>query len=128
MTQSIPESCTSQTKEELDVDLESEARQDYTILQKVTTFEYAATLCTLRKSQHFYDCVWKSHVRITAPENVYSHKTLQVHECLMASSARVYFDPTSRVQHKLEANQEVNYIQSVVEGSISYNSTHSHCS
>ena len=87
VTQSIPESCTSQTTEESDVDLESEARQDYTILQKVTTFEYAATLCTLCKSQHFYDFVWKSHVRITAPAKVYSNETLQVHECLTASRA-----------------------------------------
>ena len=53
VTQSILESCMAETKEESDVDLDSEARQDYTILQKVATFEYAATLCTLRKSRHF---------------------------------------------------------------------------
>ena len=57
VTQNILESCAVKTKEEADVELDSEARQDYTILQKVATFEYAATLCTLRKSRHFYDCV-----------------------------------------------------------------------
>ena len=67
-------------------------------------------------------------MRIAAPAKVYSHETLQVHECLTASSARVYFDPTSGVQHTLSANQEVNYLQSVVEGSISYDGSHSHCS
>ena len=128
MTQSIPESCTVETKEESDVDLDSEARQDYTILQKVATFQYAATLCTLCKSRHFYDCVWKSHMRIAAPPQFYLHETLQVHEPLMASNGGVFFDPTSRVQHKLEANQEVNYLQSVVEGSISYDGSHSYCS
>ena len=50
VTQSIPESCTMGTKEPEDDEEESEGRQDYTILQKVPTFEYAATLCTLRRS------------------------------------------------------------------------------
>ena len=64
VTQSIPESCAVGTKELEDMEKESEVRQDYTILQKVPTFEYAATLCTLRRSffrniklfyyQHFY--------------------------------------------------------------------------
>ena len=46
----------------------------------------------------------------------------------MASSARVYFDPTSGIQHTLNANLEVYYLQSVVERSISYDGSHSHCS
>ena len=50
VTQSIPESCTMGTKELEDKEEESEGRQDYTILQKVPTFEYAATMCTLRRS------------------------------------------------------------------------------
>ena len=79
VTQSIPEGCAVETKEQEDLEMESEARQDYTILQKVATFDYAATLCTLLKSRHFYDCVWKSHVRIAAPAKVYSQEVLQVH-------------------------------------------------
>ena len=50
VTQSIPERCAVETKEQEDLEMESEARQDYTILQKVPTFEYSANLCTLRKS------------------------------------------------------------------------------
>ena len=53
VTQSIPESCAVETEEQEDVEKEFEAKQDYTILQKVPTFEYAATLCTLRKSRHY---------------------------------------------------------------------------
>ena len=56
------------------------------------------------------------------------HETLQVHECLTASSAKVYFDPTSGIQHTLNSNLEVNYLQSIVEGSLSYDGSHSHCS
>ena len=43
ITQSIPNSCSADAAEEK----EFEERQEYTILQKVPTFEYAATLCTL---------------------------------------------------------------------------------
>ena len=46
ITQSIPESCSADTAEEK----EPEERQEYTILQKVPTFEYPATLCTLCRS------------------------------------------------------------------------------
>ena len=57
ITQSIPESCAVEAEEQEDVEKEFEARQYYTILQKVPTFEYAANLCTLHKSQHYYKCV-----------------------------------------------------------------------
>ena len=68
ITQSIPESCSAETAEEKEPD----DRQKYTILQKVPTFEYAATLCTLRRSQHYYNCVWASHIRIAAPTKIYA--------------------------------------------------------
>ena len=45
MTQSIPESCTVKTTEDAPADTSITARQDYTILQKVATFEYPATRC-----------------------------------------------------------------------------------
>ena len=118
VTQSIPESCTMGTKEPEDDEEESEGRQDYTILQKVPTFEYKATLCSLRRTRHYYDCVWASHIRIAAPPKVYAHKTLRVDQCLTASMARVYLDSESGIQHTLMPNIEVNYLQSVVEGSI----------
>ena len=48
VTQGIPESCTVETTEDTSADIP--ARQDYTILQKVATFEYPATLFTLCRS------------------------------------------------------------------------------
>ena len=62
------------------------------------------------------------------PVKVYSHETLKVDQCLTASMARVYLDSESGIQHTLMPNVEVNYLQSVVEGSITYNGSDSHCS
>ena len=127
VTQNILQGCTVKTTEDPDSDTNSAARQDYTILQKVATFKYPATLCTIRRSHHFYDCVWKSHVRIAAPTKIYMHKNLQVHECSTADNMKVFFDPISRIQHSLNANLEVNYFRSTVTGSLSYDGSHSHC-
>ena len=127
MTQSILQGCVVKAAEDVDSDTNSAARQDYTILQKVATFEYPATLCTLRRSRHFYDCIWKSYVRIAAPAKIYMHEIMQVHECSAADNTKVFFDPISRIQHSLNANLEVNYFQSAVEGSLSYDGSHSHC-
>ena len=76
ITQSIPESCAADTVGLEDTEKEPEDRQEYTILQKVPTFEYAATLCTLRRSRHYYDCVWVSHIRIAAPAKIYAQEVL----------------------------------------------------
>ena len=57
VTQSIPESCNTDNEEPEEDKMEADNRQDYTILQKVTTFEYPAMLCNLRRSRHYYDCV-----------------------------------------------------------------------
>ena len=123
ITQSIPESCSADTAEEK----EPEERQEYTILQKVPTFEYPATLCTLRRSRHYYDCVWASHIRIAAPAKIYAQENLRIEECMTANNARVYLDSSSGFQHTLQ-NIEVNYIQTVVDGSISYDGKHPSCS
>ena len=37
-------------------------QQNYTILQKVSTFDYPATLCIVHRSRAYYDCVWKSNI------------------------------------------------------------------
>ena len=95
VTQSIPESCNTENEEPEDNEMEAESRQDYTILQKVTAFEYTATLCNLPRSRHYYDCIWKSHVRVAAPAKTYAQETLRTDECLTAYSARVYFDPST---------------------------------
>ena len=127
LTQSIPQGCTVRTSDDTDPDTNTASKQDYTILQKVATFEYPATLCTLRRSRHYYDCVWKSHVRIAAPAKIYQHETLQVHECSTAANTRIFIDPISRIRHSLNANLEVNNFQSTVIGSLSYDGSHSHC-
>ena len=56
------------------------------------------------------------------------HKTLRVDQCLTASMARVYLDADSGIQHTLTPGVEVNYLQSVVEGSITYDGADPHCS
>ena len=91
ITQSIPSSCSADAAEET----EPEEEQEYTILQKVPTFEYPAILCTLRRSRHYYDCVWASHIRVTAPPKIYEQENMRMEECMTANSARVYYDPSS---------------------------------
>ena len=123
ITQSIPNSCSSDAAEEK----EPKERQEYTILQKVPTFEYSATLCTLRRSGHYYDCVWALSIRVAAPPKIYEQENMRMDECMTANSARVYYDPSSGFQHTLQ-NREVNYIQTVVEGALTYDSSHPQCS
>ena len=82
ITQSNTDSCSADTAEEK----ESEERQEYTILQKVPTFEYAATLCTLHRSQHYYDCVWASYIRIAAPAKIYAQEHMRMEECMTANA------------------------------------------
>ena len=50
VTQSIPESCNTDNEEPEEDKMEADSRQDYTILQKVTAFEYTAMLCNLHRS------------------------------------------------------------------------------
>ena len=69
LTQSIPHRCSMKALDGKELDTNTASKQDYTILQRVATFEYSATLCTLRRSRSYYDCVWKSHVRIAVREN-----------------------------------------------------------
>ena len=91
VTQSIPESCNTENKEPEEDEMEADI-QDYTILQEVTSFQYTATLCNLRRSQHYYNCVWKSHVRVAAPARNYVQETLRTEECLTAHLSRTYYD------------------------------------
>ena len=57
LTQSIPQGCSVKALDDMDLETNTTPKQDYTILQKVATFEYPATLCTLRRSRHYYDFV-----------------------------------------------------------------------
>ena len=110
VTQSIPESCNTDNEEPEEDKMEADSRQDYTILQKVTTFEYTATLCNLRRSRHYYDCVWKSHVRVAAPAKIYVQETLRTEECLTAYLSRTYYDQSTGIQHTLQSGKEVHYL------------------
>ena len=110
VTQSIPESCNTDNEEPEEDKMEADNRQDYTILQKVTTFEYPAMLCNLRRSQHYYDCVWKSHVRVAAPARIYVQETLRTEECLTAYLSRTYYDQSTGIQHTLQPGVEVHYL------------------
>ena len=49
-------------------------------------------------------------------------------ECAKASETGTYWDHTSGLQHVLNRNIEVNYLQSVVDGSITYDGEYAHCS
>ena len=61
-------------------------RQNYMIIQEVTSFEYPATLCIVHRSREYYDCVWQSHVRVAAPAEIYQKETVSVEECAMMDS------------------------------------------
>ena len=127
LTQSIPHRCSLKALDGENPDIDTAPKQEYTILQRVATFEYPATLCTLHRSRSYYDCMWKSHVRITAPAIVYQHKILQVYECATVANTGIFEDPVSRIRHHLNTNLEVNNFQSTVVGSLTYEGAHSHC-
>ena len=127
LTQSIPHRCSMKALDGKDLDTNTTPKQEYTILQRVATFEYSATLCTLRRSRSYYDCVWKSHVRITAPAMVNHYEILQVHECTIASNKGIFEDLVLRIRHHLNTNLEVNNFHSTVVGSLTYERAYSHC-
>ena len=54
--------------------LSSTRQQAYTILQEGATFNYPATLCTIHRAQGYYECVWKSHVRIATLVTIYQQE------------------------------------------------------
>ena len=90
-------------------------------------FEYLATLCIVRRSHFYYNCMWKSHVRITMPVRVYHQEVTQVHECAAMASSGIFEDPMTRTRQSLNTNLEVNNFDTTVVGSLSYNGRHSHC-
>ena len=67
----IPQKCSAKEEQILLLELSRTMQQNYTILQEVATFDYPATLCIVHRSGGYYDCVWKSHVRIAAPAAIY---------------------------------------------------------
>ena len=57
LAQSIPHRCSMKALDGKDPDTNTAPKQEYTILQKVATFEYPATLCTLCRSCSYYDFI-----------------------------------------------------------------------
>ena len=53
----IPQQCL-EIKEEISLPrFSGMGRQNYTIIQEVSIFDYPATLCTVHRSRAYYDCV-----------------------------------------------------------------------
>ena len=126
LTQSISHGCSVKALYGEPRDTDSSPKQEYTILQRVATFDHSATLCTIRRSCACYDCVWESHVRVATPTIVYQQETLQVHECAALASTGTFVDPLSRATHQLNTNLEVNNFATTVLGTLSYEGGHSH--
>ena len=57
MVHNIPQSCPTEKEGVSTPKLSQTPQQNYTILQEVATFDYPATLCTVHRSQGYYDCV-----------------------------------------------------------------------
>ena len=95
LTQNIPHGCSLKALDGEPQDTDSVPKHEYTILQQVATFEYPATLCTLRRSCDYYDCVWRLHVRIATPAMVYQQETMPIHEFAIMDLTRIFRDPLS---------------------------------
>ena len=102
-------------------------QQNYTILQEVATLDYPATLCIVHRSRGYYDCVWKSHVRIAAPAAIYQQESVPVSECAIMELTGTFRDPLTRIRHQLNQSLETNYFATTVVGELTYNEGHSHC-
>ena len=96
---SIPQSCPTKEERKSTPELSRTTRQNYTILQEVATFDYPATLCIVHRSQGYYDCVWKSNVRIAAPATIYQQNNVLVSECALMKLTRTVRDPLIRLRH-----------------------------
>ena len=126
VTQSIPHSCSVKSlgKPHLTVETESNPKHDYTILQRVLSFEYPALMCVVRRSGYHYDCVWKSHVRVAAPPEDYQRETIQVHDCANLAATGTFMDPKSGAKHNLNTKLEINHFSTTMVGTISYYNSH----
>ena len=77
----IPQQCLKPKEPVSPMTFSGAKRQNYTIIQEATSFEYPATLCTVHRSREYYDCVWQSHIRVAAPAKIYQRETMPVEEC-----------------------------------------------
>ena len=84
-------------------------RQNYTIIQEAIPFEYPATLCTVHRSREYYNCVWRSHVRVAAPAKIYQRETIPVEECAIMDFTGFFRDPAAERHRRLNRSAEINY-------------------
>ena len=99
LIQDLPHGFLAGVQETQPQEIDQAPQQEYTILQEVVTFNYPATLCTVRRSWGYYDYVWRLHVRITASAMVYQQETVPVRECAIMDLTRIFRDLLSRVTH-----------------------------
>ena len=95
LIQELPHGCLAGVKETQPQELDQAPQQEYTIPQEVATFDYPATLGTVRRSRGYHDCGWRSHVRIVAPARVYQQETGPVRECVSMDLTRIFREPLS---------------------------------
>ena len=78
-------------------------------------------------SQGYYDCVWKSHVRIATLAAIYQREDVPVSECAIMELTGIFRDPLTRMRHRLNHSVETNYFSTTVVGELTYSEAHSHC-
>ena len=84
----------------------------------MATFDYPATLYIVHQWRGYYDCVWKSHVRISAPATIYQQDNVLVSECALMKLTRTVRDPLIRLRHLWNHGVETNYSTTTVVGKL----------
>ena len=129
MAQAIPEGCSvlsGEEKEKTATVLPEVPRLEYAIVQEVTSFVFTATLCTIRRSRLYFDCVWKSHARVAAPPEVYRPIDVPVSTCANMYRTGKYTHTATSKKYALGGG-DTTYIQSVPFGDITHSGELSHC-
>ena len=122
----IPQNCLAKERILLP-ELSRTTRQNYTILQEVATFDYPATLCIVHRSGGYYDCVWKSHVRIAALAAIYQREDVPASECAIMELMGIFRDLLARMRHRLNHSADTNYFSTTVLGELTYSEAQSYC-
>ena len=96
-----PQQCPKMKERASTSTLSGATRQNYTIIQEGTTFDYPAILCIVHRARAYYDCVWKSHVRVAAPAKIYQRETVPVEECAIMDFTGFFRDPAAERHRRL---------------------------
>lgn len=129
MAQAIPEGCSvlaGESPEKIDPVLPEAIRQEYAIVQEVTSYVLSATLCEIRRSRLYFDCVWSSHARVAAPPEIYRPIDVPVSDCANMFRTGKYTHLSTGQKYDL-SGADTTYIQSVPFGDITHSGEVSHC-